>query len=473
VLLINSEINYTQNFIDYYRSNEAFEMFKRAKALKDIDKREHNKAHIAQIKRGLVFGLFGGAALGLICYFVWSLFIGSIIGLLLGFIVGCLSVKAPPEVYKPFYYETIIKWLGSPLGVLRVNVLSSSFSSQNRRNNHLSKLTYYNTDLGDLHDHNQITERRFLNYYINYSLNGGKARIPVGTYGINLLKIEQTNNSRSSARAENIYSGFVYRMKLNRPLDYTIRIDAIENGGVQLAEADSQYILGQKRLFAFSSKGMESMFSCMIFPTNGSLGASFIDLVKKEGRRLFSPSELLCLFRSPAEQEYTHLKAQELINPGVEEFLVFLHKKYGPFTLIINDHLNIQFSADSAWGGIQKRRLSSLYNLLNPTYKNDSDIMCSSLLRVYESFMLPFLLGKYFDGVWMFDSARNEESAGVFWNDSVFFEQFINLNNVTDAEIDESVREYYQEICDAYRQIKPSYRGRVNQRQGIVRASNR
>jgi len=435
--------------------------------LKDTDKRDIKRVHIVRLKRGSIFGFIGSISFGIIYYFVFTNYIGSIIGLLLGITLGYFSPKKPSEVYKPFYYDTIIKWVGSPLGVFRVNVLSGSYTSKNRRNNQSANLTYYYTGLGDLVDHDVITEHRLLNYHVKYEFKESNTRIPVSTYAIDLQKADQSKKGRSSTRLVSVFSGFVYRMKLNHPLDYTIRIDVKENINAQPANAADRSTTGNRRLFAFNSAETASMFDCMIYPISASLGKHFDDALKNEDRRVLSPSELQNLFRTPAEQEYTHQKAKELITPGVEKFLIFLRKKYGAFTLVINDHINIQFSTDFAEDDKQKRRLSSLTKLLDPSCKNDNDIMCSSLLRIYESFMLPFLLGKYFDVAWWFESENKGDNAALYGDDKVFFAQFIGLNSKSDAEIDESVSEYYQEICDAHKQVQACCEGKVNQSRGM------
>ena len=506
----NKEANYRQNFVEYYQSDAAFAMFKQAKNLKDIDRVEGKKATVAALKKGLLLGLAGGALIGLISYIVWTTLAGAIVGFLLGFILGIITVKKPPEVYKPFYYNTIIKWLGAPLGVLELKILSNSarrkkpyykstysksaYPKSNYSGSAYSKSAYRKTGLGDLYDFDTMTEDRFFDFSVTYNCGDSNARIPVSTYGVALQKTEQKSdkNGRSSTNLHTVFRGFVYRMKLNRPLEFTVRIDSNENRLEQLAKATVQSIAGNKRLFVFNSQELDNMFDCMIYPVSANLGAlnntavldagsslvgSLVDaglanagglgtaakllkvdaMAKKGTRRILSPSELQSLFKSAQDQENAHLKAKELITPQVEEFLLFLRQKYGPYTLIIDDHINIQFSANISADNKrnvekQKRRWTGLSGLFCPTYRSDKDIMCHSLLRIYEAFMPAFLLGKYFDAAWRFDYQEYAENANLYGDDKALFDQLENLNSISGKELNDTVKDYYKKICETYKQ---------------------
>jgi hypothetical protein len=428
----------------------------------------------------------------------WTNFSGALISFFVAFAIGFFFFFKPPQVYKPFYYNTIIKWLGTPLGVSDLNVFSSGSSAEKHRQKNRYTAAYSDTGLGDLYDYSTITEHRLSSWKVNYQFGASddaslETSIPVNTYSIDLQKTETRQNEKgeASTQSKSVFRGFFFRMKLNRPLDFTIRIDTNEKLLNQMAEATIQSMAGNKRLFMFNSLELENMFDCMIYPidtnmgtfigrtiqgTGASLAGNLVEagltragavgkaakllnidnMVNKGVRRMLSPSELRSLFKSAEDQENAHLKAKELITPQVEEFLLFLRKKYGPYTLVINKYINIQFSASVSWDNKrnvakQKRRLNSLSGLFNPNCKDDKDIMCHSLLSIYESFMLAFLLGKYFDKVWRFDANKYLENADMYGDDRAFFDHFENWNAFSDKELNNSVKEYYQKICATYK----------------------
>lgn len=180
-------------------------------------------------------------------------------------------------------------------------------------------------------------------------------------------------------------------------------------------------------------------------------------VIKNEMNNI-SISDITSMFESPEKMEEAMLESRKLITPVAEEFLLYIRKKYGPFTLVINNGINIQISKHQTsmnkindGQNIFKFSKNYMAGFLEPKIFSNDDLKCSTLTKLYDVFMLEWLLNKYFKTLTNVDQFSIEEGAKnrLYEDDTVFFEESLELNKRSNSNIDNEseVKKVFTEVC--------------------------
>lgn len=361
---------------------------------------------------------------------------GILLGLVLGSIIGALLYNKPISLYREFYLANIPQIIAS-YAKLNVGVLEE-------KNN----VPYSRTGLGDLYDYNIIKTRKFLNFLLcDDNQNTAKGLL----YKVNLDNKTKQRVSNSEGRTstlektEHVFSGYALNLSLKNPLDFCIRIDSDENLTSKMTEATIESAISDNSRFVFNTTELNTMFDCNVYPKN--INPS--DLLSKITQNHFGNKE---------KYEEAIFKTHSIITPHIEEFLMFVRKKFGPFTLVIGDSINIQISSSQSLinkfntnTNIFKSTRNYISDLLATSIFTDSDIKCSRLMKMYDLFLLEFLLNKYFKdltGLNYFASEQNSKENMLLHSDQLLFETLLNFNEMSDSDIDklDNVQEIYNTI---------------------------
>lgn len=417
----------------------------------------------------------------------------GIIGLTIGIILFNKDIRA----YTKFYLENVPAKVASFIPIEISNV--KTHTKINRRNINYTNRNYANinyeaTGLGELYTYNRMTGRGML----NFSLKDDEGDTAAGKlYTINLIRETRARdyNGKSQTRNENVFSGFCYSLDINNPINCAIRIDTDETLVSLLTESTIEASKKSKALFNFNSAELDKMFDCKVYPKGGNLNkiishhagkavrdisvkatGGIVDNVlsaSKIGRTLkavgvgkvvkneinsISVSDIANMFTSPEKFEEAMLEARKLITPVVEEFLLYIRKKYGPFTLVINNGINIQISKRqtsmnkiNSGQNIFKFTKNYMAGFLQATVLSNNDLKCSTLTKMYEVFMLEWLLNKYFKNLTNVDQFNIEKGAEnrLYQDDTIFFEESLELDKRSNNNIDNEsdVKQTFTQIC--------------------------
>lgn len=372
-----------------------------------------------------------------------------------------------------------------PIGVSNVNLNSN--------------INYEATGLGELYTYNRKKTKGLL----DFSLTNNSGDIATGKlYRLELIQANEVKEQQASSGriitktiVDTIFRGFCYSLDVNNPVDCAVRIDSDETFVSQLTESTVESISKNRGKFNFNSTELEKMFNCKVYPKGTNLSkiiskqaqkgvrdisintaGGIVDNVlsdSKIGKTLntvgvgnaiknemnkISIDDITSMFNSQEELEKAMLEARKLITPVVEEFLLYIRKKYGPFTLVINNGINIQISTDQTTlnkinngQNIFKFEKNYMADFLQPSVFSNSDLKCSTLTKLYEVLMLEWLLNKYFKtltNVNQFSIEKDAENR-LYTDDTIFFKESLELNERSNSDIDnnEEVKKVFNEVC--------------------------
>lgn len=468
------------NFSKYYVTEEFKETLKNAYQYKKIAKKAYLYIlliiTISAAVLGIIVGLFSKGNI-----------FGYIIGGILGLIFGIIKFNNDIKAYSKFYLANIPSMVASfiPLGVSNIKMNTN--------------INYEATGLGELYTYNRTTK----NGLADFALTNNNGDIATGKlYTIQLDRQTETRRESSSGRVDtqtstdNVFTGLCYSLDVNNPVNCAIRIDSDETFVSQLTESTIEATTKNRGKFAFNSAELEKLFNCKVYPKGTSLtkiisnqsqkavrdisietAGGLVDNVlsgSKIGRTLntigvgdaiknemnkISIGDITSMFESTEDMEEAMLEARKLITPVVEEFLLYIRKKYGPFTLVINNGINIQISKyqtsmNKINNGQNMFKFTKDYmaGLLEPKVFSNDDLKCSTLTRLYDVFMLEWLLNKYFKTLTKVDQFSVAESAEnrLHKDDIMFFEESLELDKRSERDIDNEaeVKKVFTEVCE-------------------------
>jgi len=391
-------MDYSQDFTLHHQSQKADELFIQARQLKTEDRANVRNYKAKKFFRCVILGAIG-AAIGFMIVHATNYIdaidmegpmplaiIFGFFGCMLGLAIAVRRTKEPKQHYPQFYYNHILGWAASVLGI-------NSFKIGRATNEHRQQ--YANTGLGD-----KSSGSSTVSVGLNYKIGS----TPVYAYDI------VRRRKRSIG-----FTGFVYTVKLNHPLDYTIRIDSAENW--QKLRNTANALSNNQHRYEFNSTEMAQKFVCTIEPTlkrdrrvlddniqhlRQSRDASPFGSIKQvksaiDLRDARSLRREMDDFESPEVLGISMLDTAEIITPLMEEFLIYLRKKYGPYTMVISDNVYIQVSSTIFTGPTPFKTDSPFGIIFGPKINNDKDISLKSLQRASDVLHLGVLINDIFN----------------------------------------------------------------------------
>ena len=301
--------------------------------------------------------------------------------------------------YVSFYSNHILPWLVKPLDVSDLKLVISAGNSGRRRRNRNTSSTLKS---------------------VSYKVNNTKI----------LADRDFINTETSTA-----IRGPIWRTQLNiaNPLPYDVRI--INNEGTKRTSLATVKLFGNDaHKFEFNTIEMSKMFDCYIsigkgrktdnpidqmFESGGILNLAAGAFAQKAYKTMTDndisleelPEGVGPMIKSFAESsvnnsreanrqkmEDNHLDIHRLISPMVEEVLLFIRHKYGPYNLVIGKGMRIDIAREpSITSRFNDRQEGLILDLFTPSLIDDSDISYERMLAIYEVFLLGHLLDKHFN----------------------------------------------------------------------------
>ena len=405
---------------------------------------------------------------------------------IIGLIVGIIKFKNDINAYSKFYLANVPGMVASfiPIGVSNVKFNSN--------------INYESTGLGELYSHNRKVTKGLL----DFSLTSNNGEMATGKlYNVELIKESKVQEQNSSGgtttrtTTDTVFRGFCYSLDVNNPIECAIRIDSDETFVSHLTESTIESMSKNRGRFSFNSAELEKLFDCKVYPKGTNLtkiisnrsqkmardisvdtAGGIVDNIlsgSKIGKTLntvgvgkviknemnnISIGDITSMFSSPEEMDNAMLEARKLVTPLIEEFLLYIRKKYGPFTLVINNGINIQISTIQTsmnkinnGQSIFKFTKNYMSKFLQPSIFSNDDLKCSTLTKLYEVLMLEWLLNKYFKTLTNVDqfSIENDAENRLYKDDSIFFEESLELNKRSNSNIDNEsdVKKVFNEVC--------------------------
>lgn len=468
------------NFSKYYVTEEFRRLANKAYQYKKIAKKAYMIIFAIAIVSAIVLGI-------IVSLFSKNNPVGYVIGGIVGLIVGMILYRHDINAYSKFYLANIPKMVASfiPIGVSNIRLNSN--------------INYEKTGLGELYTYNRKKTKGLL----DFSLTDNDGDIATGKlYEVDLEREERVEERQPGSRTtttrtttENVFSGFCYSLDVNNPARCAIRIDSDETFVSQLTESTVESISKNRGKYSFNSAELEKMFDCKVYPKGTTLTKFVSDQTQKRARDIsvntagglvdnvlsgtkigdtlntvgvgtavknelenISVSDVTSMFNSEEAMESALLEARNIITPVVEEFLLYIRKKYGPFTLVINNGINIQISTAQTimnkindGKNIFKFSKNYMSNFLMPSVFSNSDLKCSTLTRLYDVMMLEWLLNKYFKTLTNVDQFSIEQDAEnrLYKDDTTFFEESLELDKRSNNDIDNEaeVKSVFNKIC--------------------------
>jgi len=421
--------DYKKAFLEHYQSSEGRALFEEARKLKNAERDVFLKKHNSlKQKRFLMVIIVIGVVVfygyqefgSFIDEFIPELMDNPLLGvLMIGLVFFTLAgvvrrSKADKKTtiankerlegeYAEFYLDKILPWLVKPLNIHDFKLVVKKESSGRSR-----------TPVNRLQS-------------IRYSISGTRAMSSVHF-------IEESSGSA--------IEGHVWRtqFKVARPLPYDIRIENTEGFVRQGIKATANMLKSSAHKFEFNSIEMAKMFDCYIttgknrergnhfdsvFESNRLLGVAAGMMAKKAQKHMPDIEAASTLgelapevgdfigdfleagaSRSPEairqKMEDNLHNAHAKITPMLEEVLLFIRHKYGPYHLTASENVQIDIAKEqNLVNKINVRqegmRPEKAIDLFIPTLLDDSDISCERMLAIYEVFLLGFLLDKHFN----------------------------------------------------------------------------
>jgi len=315
--------------------------------------------------------------------------------------------------YVNFYTNQILPWLIKPLNINNLRLVINEGGVRKGRTRRISP-------------HLKS---------VNYRINGTQ---------VQLNRVDLPIDNRS------VVKGSVWRtqMSITNPLPYDIRIVSTE-GTMNNSLAPIKLFGNDAHKFEFNTIEMAKKFECYIsigkgrktdnlfdemFEAGGVLGTvagAFAQKAKKavEGVDInlhesyshtntlkdedinklkhvsaFTESFLESAANNSREtrqqkMEDNHLDVHRVINPTVEDSLIFIRRKYGPYNITIGKGIQIDIASEPnrVKGVLNNRKEMLSLDLFTPSLTDDSDISYERLLAIYEIFFLGYLLDKHFN----------------------------------------------------------------------------
>lgn len=405
---------------------------------------------------------------------------------IIGLIIGIKRFQNDISAYSKFYLANVPSMVASfiPIGVSNIKLNSN--------------INYEETGLGELYVYNKKLTKGLL----DFSLTNSNGDIATGKlYSVELsqeseVEEQQTSSVKSTTRTtDTVFKGFCYSLDVNNPVECAVRIDSDETFVSQLTESTIESVSKNRGKFNFNSAELEKIFNCKVYPKGTNLTKIISNQAQKSVRDIsintvggivdnvlsgsrigktlntvgvgniikneinkISIGDITSMFNTEEEMEKAMLEARKIITPVTEEFLLYIRKKYGPFTLVINNGINIQISTCqttmnkiNAGQNIFKFTKKYMENFLKPSIFSDFDLKCSTLTKLYEVLMLEWLLNKYFKTLTNVNEFSLEEGAEnrLYKEDTTFFEESLELNKRSNSDIDNEL-----EVKEAFNEIK-------------------
>jgi len=268
------------------------------------------------------------------------------------------------------------------------------------------------------------------------------------SYKINKTQV-QLDRANMSTQSRSFVRGNVWRTQMNiaNPLPYDIRIINTE-ATASNSLATIKLFGNDTHKFEFNTIEMAKKFECYIsigkgrktdnpfdemFEGSGVLGlaagafaqkakkvvesadvnlneihkhadssendANQLEFVGNFTKSFFESAENNSREASRQKMEDYHLDVHRMINPVVEETLLFIRNKYGPYNLVVGKGMRIEIAreADRIKNLIHDRQEGLTLDLFTPSLTDDSDISYERLIKIYEIFLLSYLLDKNFN----------------------------------------------------------------------------
>jgi len=434
--------DYEKTFAKHYQSSEAKVLFEKAKKLKDAERnaflQKHNKLKRRRFLAVVIVICFvvllgieqSKSAIEFIPNLMERPWLGILaVGIAFFAIVRAtrrskanLKTLADQDCFKgeyaAFYTNQILPWLVKPLNiyglklVLKVEARGGRERAINRyrRNRNLPKV-----------GGNRLKS-------IRYNTSDTKV----------ISSVEFVNDDSRSA-----IKGFIWRtqFKVANPLPYDIRIKNTEGFARQGIKATANMLKSDTHKFEFNSTEMAKMFNCYIslsrnrdtqntfdsaVESNRVLGfvagtmakqaqkhisdiradSAFDELPpeKREFMKSFVEAGVGNSTEKTREKMENHIhNAHIKITPMLEEILLFIRHKYGPYHLSVGETLQIDIAKEQNLANKfnvkqEELRPEKTIDLFKPTLLDDSDISYERMLVIYEVFLLGFLLDRHFSG---------------------------------------------------------------------------
>jgi hypothetical protein len=466
------EVDFSKYYVTDEMKNVLKEAYKRKKAAKKACMYVAGITVGGAILIGLIASLFADEKAG-------AFMLGAFLGGLVCFVIAMLLFKNIIKEYETYYLNNVPSKVASfiPIGVTNVNRSTG--------------INYEATGLGELYRYSRKTYKSLLDFGLS-NTEGDSAAGKLYSINLSQESVQKTGNTTKTSY-DKVFSGYCYSLDVNNPVNCAVRIDSDETLTSHLTESTIESVSKNKGRFSFGSAELEKMFDCKVYPkgsslanligshtkkavrdisvsategiVGGILGSTAIgktlnafgvgDVISNEINNI-SMADITSMFKSEAEMDDAMHEAKKIITPVTEEFLLYIRKKYGPFTLVINNGINIQISNDKTFlnnrnvgKGFFENSRNYMSGFLSTSVFSNSDLECSRLNKMYEVFMLEWLLNKYFKNLTNVDQFSIDGENRLYKDDTAFFEESLEFSKKSDGNIDKEseVKEVFKEIC--------------------------
>ncbi|MCL2527462.1 MAG: sulfite exporter TauE/SafE family protein [Defluviitaleaceae bacterium] len=386
---------YSFDITPHLHSTKADELFAKARELKLEDRTRVRSFRVKRFFRCIILGAIG-AVIGF--FIVRSIdfidaiqmegptplaIVFAVFGCILGLALAGRNQKKPRQAYPPFYYNKILGWIVGLMGARNFKI-GHATSDQHE--------SYNGTGLGD------TTGGALTRITLGYSYKIGNT--PIFAYDI-----ERRN------RNQIMFTGYVYEVPLDNPLDFTVRINTSRHW--QKLKSAAAAIRNDQRRYEFESAEMAQQFTCIVEASNKKMRNTVTEeLQARRDRNLLNLPmrsqqvtsideaiirKSMTRFASSDDLDAALQLTSEIITPQMEEFLMHIRKKYGPYTMLISDKLYIQLQSQIYTGKTPFFTSSPFGVLFRPRNNSNKDISSKSLQKASDVLNLGILLDDAFN----------------------------------------------------------------------------